>query len=570
VLNPGETPLGVVMLPQLFRAVWIPERVHALNIDRIRLAAERGEVIFLTKFVSSSDDAPTTVDPHFGERMLYAKIVNLAVASQGAAAPASYAEYAQQLIQIGDIVERLPEPYDAVILNRQPSLWQYSMSSQCPVFDPRRNTIGMSMLLTKPFNADFDGDEGNGYFCSTVKSIVEAKLLMSPEANILTTSNCGSVTYKMTFNSPISAYLLSLDAERAAQADAAAERATIVTLTPSEWKEIERTLLVDSSRARTVDARLDEAGIRDWSRDLKRLISLAFPTNLYYKRSYKEDVIAPPPAAARPEDGPPGAAAAPATPAAAAKRLSEFVSAVFDKKPIPQQKKEVVIKHGVFVKGVLTAKDLDELTVLIYHRHGGHAAARFLKELPAILNWYIHRRGFSLTFDDCFVRPRRRAGAGAGGVDAIDIDDALRACTARIRANVDALKAERALNETGERMKDAEISVTLGQSELLGAYIVSSAVTGKESTLLNMIRSGAKGKESNAMQIGGSIGQQFLHGARPPKIIPGDRATVYAEAYSGALEDHGFVSSSFAMGCRPSEFFFHATSSRNGLIRSLL
>jgi DNA-directed RNA polymerase beta' subunit len=63
-------------------------------------------------------------------------------------------------IDIGWTVKRKLQDGDYVLLNRQPTLHKASMMSMKVVRKPYK-TLRMNLAVTKPFNADFDGDEMN-------------------------------------------------------------------------------------------------------------------------------------------------------------------------------------------------------------------------------------------------------------------------------------------------------------------------------------------------------------------------------------------------------------------------
>ena len=61
-------------------------------------------------------------------------------------------------LRIGWIVERTLRKDDVVVFNRQPSLHRMSMMGH-KVRPMLGNTFRLSVSVTQPYNADFDGDE---------------------------------------------------------------------------------------------------------------------------------------------------------------------------------------------------------------------------------------------------------------------------------------------------------------------------------------------------------------------------------------------------------------------------
>ena len=83
----------------------------------------------------------------------------------------------------GYIVERHLDNGDIVIVNRQPSLHRMSMMAHKARIMPYR-TIRLSLAVTIPYNADFDGDEMNIHVPQTEEARVEAEMLMAVEHHI--------------------------------------------------------------------------------------------------------------------------------------------------------------------------------------------------------------------------------------------------------------------------------------------------------------------------------------------------------------------------------------------------
>jgi DNA-directed RNA polymerase II subunit RPB1 len=85
--------------------------------------------------------------------------------------PPIYLKYAKEKVnlQYGDTVERHIIDGDIILFNRQPTLHKLSMMAHRVqvVRNPLINTFGFSLCNTKPYNADFDGDEMNGFLPQT-------------------------------------------------------------------------------------------------------------------------------------------------------------------------------------------------------------------------------------------------------------------------------------------------------------------------------------------------------------------------------------------------------------------
>jgi len=113
-----------------------PERVTAYNIDRLYALVQNGPDKY--PGAKSIQRATTGSD---GGRMISLKHVNT------------------KTIQIyeGDVVNRHLLDGDAVLFNRQPSLHRMSMMCHRVRVLPY-STFRLNVSVTKPYNADFDGD----------------------------------------------------------------------------------------------------------------------------------------------------------------------------------------------------------------------------------------------------------------------------------------------------------------------------------------------------------------------------------------------------------------------------
>lgn len=96
-------------------------------------------------------------------------------------------------LKIGDIVERHLVDGDIVLFNRQPSLWDLSMTAKyIKIYENNTSinsgkeilTIRMNLAQAKAYNADFDGDEMNIFVPQSYESKAELIHISSTEALI--------------------------------------------------------------------------------------------------------------------------------------------------------------------------------------------------------------------------------------------------------------------------------------------------------------------------------------------------------------------------------------------------
>ena len=79
-------------------------------------------------------------------------------------------------LTVGDVVNRHLMDGDIVLFNRQPSLHKMSMMGH-RVRVMEHNTFRLNVSVTKPYNADFDGDEMNMHVPQSIQTLVELKNL---------------------------------------------------------------------------------------------------------------------------------------------------------------------------------------------------------------------------------------------------------------------------------------------------------------------------------------------------------------------------------------------------------
>jgi len=111
------------------------------------------------------------------------------------------------LLREGWIVERKLQNGDYVLLNRQPTLHRASMMAMRVVLKPHK-TLRMNLAITKPFNADFDGDEMNLHVPQSLESQIELEMLAAAEWNIIS-SQSGKPNMAIVQDSLLGAYKMT-------------------------------------------------------------------------------------------------------------------------------------------------------------------------------------------------------------------------------------------------------------------------------------------------------------------------------------------------------------------------
>ena len=94
------------------------------------------------------------------------------------------------ILEDGDIVHRHMINGDPVLFNRQPTLHRMSMMCHEAFVMPKGDTFRLNVGVTKPYNADFDGDEMNMHMPQDDESISELLNLAAIPYQIISPSSC--------------------------------------------------------------------------------------------------------------------------------------------------------------------------------------------------------------------------------------------------------------------------------------------------------------------------------------------------------------------------------------------
>ena len=160
------------------RQLGVPLKI-AKNITKPVTVNDKNKA-FLTKLVQNGPDGGPNGEP--GAKILVRK--------NGQNISLRYIDRKSILLRNGDIVHRHMMDGDAVLFNRQPSLHRMSMMCHIVKVMKQGDTFRMNVADTKPYNADFDGDEMNMHMPQNVLAETELRhlaaipyLIVSPSSN---------------------------------------------------------------------------------------------------------------------------------------------------------------------------------------------------------------------------------------------------------------------------------------------------------------------------------------------------------------------------------------------------
>jgi DNA-directed RNA polymerase II subunit RPB1 len=159
------------------RELGIPMKI-AKNITK-PVVVNRVNKSFLTKLVQNGPD----IWP--GAKILERK--------NGQNITLRYLDRKSIILEDGDIVHRHMMDGDAILFNRQPTLHRMSMMCHIAKIMKRGDTFRMNVADTKPYNADFDGDEMNLHMPQDPESESELKNLAAVPYQIISPSNNAAI-----------------------------------------------------------------------------------------------------------------------------------------------------------------------------------------------------------------------------------------------------------------------------------------------------------------------------------------------------------------------------------------
>lgn len=206
-----------VASPAPFRSkadeVWVPEKYRNTLLmtevveEEVRATLSRMAAKKMLVYVTLVNEAHREI-PFFGVRTHWREFINY-IDEKGLGKKARAIDFLKE----GDQVERqLIDGVNYVMLNRQPSIWRYSMGAFRVKFWENA-TIGIPDVTLKAFNGDFDGDEFNIWAIRDKDTEAEVIQLFSPQRNILGNAR-NSTAYGLHYDPVTGVYMITQVLER--------------------------------------------------------------------------------------------------------------------------------------------------------------------------------------------------------------------------------------------------------------------------------------------------------------------------------------------------------------------
>lgn len=536
VIGPDPTlKLGELAVPNEMAAILtIPVRVAPFNIDYLQALVDDGKISTIKK-----PDDKTVIDlKRFrrGTRLMHGDVIRRGTTT-------ITVTNGKELVQEGDIVERngvileklkvanrkyklslgwiVNRPLrngDYVLLNRQPTLHKASMLAMQVLIKPHK-TLRMNLAITKPFNADFDGDEMNIHLPASLEAQAELKMLSAAQYNMISAQS-SKPNMAIVQDSLLGAYRMTQGAKKLSKAQ---YFGIAMKLPRAPWLESSE----DSpdgmmspadvlSRIQHIRRVLREKGKKIQCYNGHGIISLFLPDDLIYEKQNDKN---------------------PAEPV-------------------------VRIWRGVMYEGTLDKSVLgsshNALHQVIHKEYGPGAAAHFIDCIQFATNNYLLIDGFTVGLSDCLISEDSR---GTSISKQEEIRDVVQKCY---------IEAEGVKQTTVHpSIREIRINAALNKAKDIGLRIAKEALH-PDNNFLSTVQSGSKGDFFNIAQITGLLGQQNLKGQRVPLSLNHGKRSLPHYPFGDLTpemeyESRGFIDRGFLRGLNPRQFYFHAMSGREGI-----
>lgn len=221
-----------------------------------------------------------------------------------------------------------------------------------------------------------------------------------------------------------------------------------------------------------------------------------------------------------------------------------------------------IIKNSVLENGTLDKTVFHGITSgllpVIYHDYGPFEVRKFLDNTQRLICRWLLSAGFSVGISDLITDKNTND----------ELKQTIREMKKKAYDQLDDVRRGVVDNNSifnNADFTEREIIGILNQTTNKVGKIGLSQIDEKTNRMINMVKCGSKGKETNVAQIVACVGQQNVDGKRIGYGFT-DRTLPHFTKYDDGPDARGFVENSFIDGLSPQEVFFHAMGGREGLI----
>jgi DNA-directed RNA polymerase beta' subunit len=427
-------------------------------------------------------------------------------------------------LEIGDIVHRHMLNGDYVLFNRQPTLHRMSMMAHIVRVMKHGDTFRMNVAVTRPYNADFDGDEMNMHMPQNDEAESELRYLANIPNHIVSPGNNKPII-GIFQDSMIGSFLYTRPNEKMTRKQA-------------------MNLLMKTNVFNTTDifknTNKQEFTNFEVLSEIIPSISLKYKTDLFKEKDEYED--------------------------------SNNVLEIQDG----------TIHRGQFDKGVLGGSSKG-LLHRIKKDYDAMACKDFVDNLQGIITEYMKTTGFSVGISDLIadsatnekiegiIQEKKKEVANL--IDQVHLG-IFENKTGKSNEEHFETQVNNILNKASNDAGNAGVNylnlIPDEDDEKLGGLdpevlALRNKLLRKENRFVSIVTSGSKGNNLNISQMISCLGQQNVDGKRIPYGYT-NRTLPHFQQFDDTPKARGFVENSFIGGLTPDELFFHAMGGRVGLI----
>jgi DNA-directed RNA polymerase II subunit RPB1 len=411
------------------------------------------------------------------------------------------------MLEEGDIVHRHMMDGDAILFNRQPTLHRMSMMCHIARIMKRGDTFRMNVADTKPYNADFDGDEMNLHMPQDPESESELRNLAAVPYQIISPANNSSII-GIYQDSMLGCYQFTRPDIHFTPRDA---MNILMMFNRINEHELMKNIKENEEK--------HKMGKVITSFDI--LSQIMPPLSMKYKtKAFKED-----------------------------KDDAKTSNAV------------VEIKNGMYLRGQMDKSVLGATTKGLLQRvcndFGNMASAKFVDDLQNVVTEYMKSTAFSVGISDLISDTKTN-------------DEIIKVITQKktdVKNLIEQTQIgifENNTGKTNEEEFETQVNNILNQATSESGKIGLKSLS-KNNRFVTMVNAGSKGSDLNISFMISCLGQQNVDGKRIPYGFE-HRTLPHYTKYDDSPGARGFVESSYINGLSPQELFFHAMGGRVGLI----
>ena len=404
-------------------------------------------------------------------------------------------------IDIGWTVNRPLQNGDYVLFNRQPTLHKASMLA-LKVNIKNYSTFRINLAITKPLNADFDGDECNVHVPASLEAQTELKYLSTPSKNMIS-YQCGKPNMAIVQDSLLGIYKMTLQNEKLTKE----QFFNICMKFPQPpWEENNSEISIDYILKR-----------------IEKIKSIMKTDNPFYCKGL----------------------------------ISIFLPPYFN-----YNYNSVKIHKGVLLEGVIDKKVVgachNSIHQVLYKEYNDEIAMYVLDCIQFVATEYLLIYGFSIGLGDCLISKKANKN---GRTKEKQIEDSIKkaymeAENIKEQNFYDSIK-EAKINNSLNKAKDIGLRIAKEALEKDNNFLLS-VNSGSKGDFFNIAQiTGLLGQQNLKGQ---RISLSLNNGKRSLSHYSFDNLDIKQK-----YESQGFIDNSFLRGLNPRQFFFHAMTGREGI-----